>query len=148
MLSETMSRTICCKKLFWIYRNGSNCNFRLMDFPKLTINWSHSESFKSLFQGFWAVETKDGQGIFTRESSLQTLPIDWFAKEAYCLVKILHRCNRLSRNNRSDTFFNISLKENILFIKRSFGIFFPYLLNFIVKALIRLILLIRLVLRV
>ena len=36
----------------------------------------------------------------TKQSSLQTFPINLFFKEAYRVVKILHKHNGLSRNNR------------------------------------------------
>ena len=55
----------------------------------------------------------------TKEYSLQIFPIDLFVKGAYHVVKILHKCNGMRRNNRlliSNNFI-VSLKENIVFLK-------------------------------
>ena len=46
------------------------------------------ESLNSLFQKFWAVITKDSQGIFTLN-----FPFDLFVKDAYPFAKIFHIYN-------------------------------------------------------
>ena len=62
-----------------------------------------------------------------KESSLQFFPIDWFVKEVYrVVVKVLHKYNGLRRKNSLLIWniFNISLKENIVFVtlfETSFG---------------------------
>ena len=51
-----------------------------------------------------------------KESSLQIFPIDLFVKGAYHVVKILHKCNGMRRNNRL-LIWNNFYKENIVFLK-------------------------------
>ena len=61
-----------------------------------------------------------------KESSFQISPTDLFIKEAYHVVKILHKYNGLHSNNKlliRNNFYQ-SLKENIAFVKlfeASFG---------------------------
>ena len=105
-----------------------------MDFPKFTLKYESQWEFPFIISEM------------AKESSLQNLPISWFAKEAYHVVKILHKYNGVRRNNGywSETFFNISLKENIAFVKlfeTSLVVtYLSHLLNFSVKALILLVL--------
>ena len=55
----------------------------------------------------------------TKESSLQSFPIDLFVKEAYRVVKVLHKYNGLRMNNSLliSNICTISLTENIAFVK-------------------------------
>ena len=66
---------------------------------------SHEQSSNWLFKRFYAIITKEGQGIFTL-----IFFIDLFVKEAYYVAKILHKYNFF-------IIFIISLKENIFFVK-------------------------------
>ena len=50
----------------------------------------------------------------TKESILQIFPLNLFVKEAYHVVKVLHKYNGLYRNNR---LLILTLKKNIFFVK-------------------------------
>ena len=102
---------------------------------------SHSESSNSLFQRYYAFITKAG-----KEPSLQTFCIDWFVKKVYFAAKIIHKCKIWVgiTVHCVQTFFNISLKEDIVFVIYFEHLlvvrYLPHLLNFSVKAKILLIL--------
>ena len=85
---------ICCKKSFWINRNGSKGVFRLMDFREFTI--SHELLWEFLFN-ISEILDQHNQGhtrIFTWNFSYQLI-----VKANYRVVKVLHQCNGLCRNN-------------------------------------------------
>ena len=85
---------ICCKKSFWINRNGSKGVFRLMDFREFTI--SHELLWEFLFN-ISEILDQHNQGhtrIFTWNFSYQLI-----VKATYRVVKVLHQCNGLRRNN-------------------------------------------------
>ena len=101
-------------------RNGSKSILRLMDFPEFAINHELQWELQFIISEILGHHNQKSLHLKAKESSLKTFIINWFVKEADHIVKILHKylTGRVELTVYwSKTFFIISLKENIVFVK-------------------------------